>query len=218
MAEFTVRISSEALQVHGIGNTRKKGGMKVQQSKKTGQQMARKPQGCHRCGGNHDSKEFRFKKAKCFACQKVRHVKSMCRDKSLETQYVEEEDSAEEVGISYLQSSTTDKGKQDKEESGGIHTIGQFTPKYTVQVQIAGQPMKMELDTRAVVSVISEEWYQRHLCQYPLKKTNMRLKDYQGNSLKVKGVVWAPVKYEKDNQTLPIVVVAVNRPALLGRN
>ena len=79
---------------------------------------------------------------------------------------MEEEDSAEEVGISYLQSRTIDKGKQDKEESGGIHTMGQFTPKYTVQVQIAGQPMKIVLDTGAVVSVISEEWYQRHLCQY----------------------------------------------------
>ena len=51
---------------------------------------------------------------------------------------MEEEDSAEKVGISYLQSNTTDKGKHDKEESGGIHTIGQFTTKYTVQVQIAG--------------------------------------------------------------------------------
>ena len=53
-AEFTGRMSSEASQVHGIGATRKKGGMKVQPSKKTGQQMARKPQGkteCHPCGG-----------------------------------------------------------------------------------------------------------------------------------------------------------------------
>ena len=58
--------------------------------------------------------------------------------------------------------------------------MGQFTPKYTVQVQIAGQSMKMELDTEAVVSVISEEWYRRYLCQYPLKKTNMRLKTIQG--------------------------------------
>ena len=66
--------------MHGIGTTRKKGGMKVQQSKKTGQQMARKPQGCHRCSGNHDAQECRFKKAKCFACQKVGHVKSMCRN------------------------------------------------------------------------------------------------------------------------------------------
>ena len=46
----------------------------------------------------------------------------------------------------------------------------------------------------------------------------MRLKDYQGNSLNVKGVVWAPVKYEKEDQTLPIVVVEDNRPALLRRN
>ena len=70
---------------------------------------------------------------------------------------MEEEDSTEKVGISYLQSSTTNKGKHDKEESGGIHTIGQFTTKYTVQVQIAGQPMKMEQDKGAVVSVMSEE-------------------------------------------------------------
>ena len=78
--------------------------------------------------------------------------------------------------------------------------------------------MKMKQDTGAVVSVMSEEWYQRHLCQYPLKEINMRLKDYQGNSLKVNSVVWAPVKYEKEDQTLPIVVVEGNRPALLRRN
>ena len=44
------------------------------------------------------------------------------------------------------------------------------------------------------------------------------LKGYQGNSLKVNGVVWAPVKYENEDQILPIVVVEGNRPALLGRN
>ena len=76
---------------------------------------------------------------------------------------------------------------------------GSVTSKYTVQVQIAGQLLKMELDKGEVISVISEESYRRHLCQYPLMETNMRLKDYQGNSLKVKGVVWVPVKYEKED-------------------
>ena len=51
-----------------------------------------------------------FQESQVFACQKVGHVKSMCKNKSLNTRYVEEEESEEEVGISYLQSSTTDKG------------------------------------------------------------------------------------------------------------
>ena len=79
--------------------------------------------------------------------------------------------------------------------------------------------MKMKLDTGTVVSIISEEWYWIHLCQYSLKETNMRLKCHQGTSLQVKGVVLAPMKYKKGDQTLPIIVVVEgNRSALHGRN
>ena len=50
--------------------------------------MVMKPQGkaeCHRCGGKHDAQEWGFTKAKCFACERVGHMKTMHSNKSLET-------------------------------------------------------------------------------------------------------------------------------------
>ena len=49
------------------------------------------------------------------------------------------------------------------------------------------------------------------------KEDKHEAEDDPGNSLKVKSVVWAPVKYENKDQILLIVVVEGNRPALLGK-
>ena len=76
----------------------------------------------------------------------------------------------------------------------------------------------MELDTGAVVSVASELLYNCHRRRYSLEKTNFKLRDYHGRPLEIKGVTRVLVQYERQKRNLPLVIVAGNRPALLGRN
>ena len=84
-----------------------------------------------------------------------------------------------------------------------------------VEVVVGTEPVQMELDAGAVVSVASEQLYKRHLRQYPLVRTNLNLKDYHGRLLEV---TWVPIQYEEQELNLLLVIVAGNRPALFGRN
>lgn len=63
-----------------------------------------------------------------------------------------------------------------------------------------------------------ERLYQIQLRRYPLETTRTQLKDYQGRLLNLKGVAEVPVEYKGQKYQLPLVIVAGNWPALLGRN
>jgi hypothetical protein len=91
-------------------------------------------------------------------------------------------------------------------------------PKYTVEITVGDQPIRMEVDTGAVVSLASERAYKQGLQKYLLKATAMQLRDYQGAQLKLRGVIQVPVKYERQNHQLPLVIVEGDRPTLMGRN
>ena len=173
---------------------------------------------CYRCGGKHDAQKCWHKKSKCHRCTKVRHLKHICKSKTqLETMLVdcnereEDQDTAEdtdEFGMYYIQKA---------QDIGEIHTINWSTPKYMVKVVVGKDPIQMELDIGAVVSVASEQLYNCYLRRYSLEKTNLKLRDYHGRPLELKGVARFPVQYERQKRNLPLVIVAGNRPALLGR-
>ena len=118
-----------------------------------------------------------------------------------------------------------EKSKRKREQpatetgrEGNISQISVNIPKYTVEVTIGEQPIRMEVDTGAVVSVASERVYKQGLQKYPLKATAMELRDYHGAQLKLRGVIQVSVKYEEQNYQLPLVIVEGGRPILMGRN
>ena len=171
-AEFTNATSTETQSVHQItGKQDKSTPRKEQDTKPVREPPQRFKTQCHRCGGKHNPQLCRFKTAKCFKCHKIVHVRSMCKTQQpMETKYVDEmesEDSDDYAGIAYLQGNMGLRIKP-----GGIHAIGKLTHKYMVGVTIAGRPIQMELDTGAVVSVISENWHRTNLQEYPLQDTH----------------------------------------------
>ena len=76
----------------------------------------------------------------------------------------------------------------------------------------------MELDTGAAVSIISEQEYQRLFPSFSLRPSNTLLQTYTGDPMVVAGEMTAAVQYKTQTCTLPLVVVAGNGPALLGRD
>ena len=75
----------------------------------------------------------------------------------------------------------------------------------------------MLLDTGAVVSVASEQIYKKYLSHLPLREAR-NLRSYSWEKLKLLGEITVTVQYGEQKYNLPLVIVAGNNPALLGRS
>lgn len=178
--------------------------------KKTGKEpeFASKPknssmQSCYRCGQEHDARCCRYRKFKCHLCKRVGHLARMCRCKQPAPGTVHNVSDEASGGTELL--------------LHGVYLVGTEQP-YEVEVQIAGQLVKMQVDTGAAVSLVPECVY-RQLKQPPqLAKCEMKLKTYGGATLQVKGQAEVLVDYKGQRKVLPIIVVPGEKPALLGRD
>ena len=92
---------------------------------------------------------------------------------------------------------------------------------YTTSVVVNGAPLRMEIDTGATLSLISEATYRRLWSAErapPLSSTNVRLRTYTGEGLKVKGSASVTVECNSQQEDLNLLVVEGSGPSLLGRD
>ena len=83
-----------------------------------------------------------------------------------------------------------------------------------IPVAINGHDISMELDTGTTVPVISEETCNSS----PLENSQLKLKTYTGEHLKIKGQALVDVCFDGQNVKLPLQVTEGNGPPFLGRN
>ena len=197
--------SPTASAVNSLSGARTKD--KNSQKKNFNRKMGKSAKPCFRCGGDHKPQTCRFKEADCHFCKHKGHIevclkKGAANDKSNDKQgkplrYVEEDDSAE-----------------------GLFKIGTGRPEPSIVIPVAINEcdISMELDTRATVSVISEETRNEKVPSSPLENSQLKLKTYTGGHLKIKGQAFVDVSYNGQNIKLPLQVIKGNGPALLGRN
>ena len=82
-------------------------------------------------------------------------------------------------------------------------------------------PLKMELDTGAAVSVITQRTYQKIAQQnhfQPLQHSDLKLKSYSGETIPVLGQVPVVVKHRQQECELFVHVVDGEGPDLMGRD
>ena len=92
---------------------------------------------------------------------------------------------------------------------------------YKVQLGVAGQPLEMEVDTGASLSVISEELYNYLFSagQAPqLVESGIVLRTYTREEVKPKGSCSVNVCYDGIEYSVRLLVVGGKGLALLGRN
>lgn len=91
---------------------------------------------------------------------------------------------------------------------------------YRVDLLLNGVPMKMELDTGAVVSVINERTFDsiQQAGNPPLYPAESRLKTYTGQEIQVQGTTQLVVQYKDKHLPLSVHVVSGTGPNLLGRD
>jgi hypothetical protein len=100
------------------------------------------------------------------------------------------------------------QGAQEEEYS--LYNIREKTKDKSISIdeELGGQPIRMELDTGATKTIISEETYNK-LCKNltPLRKTTVVLSTYTGERIPVAGKVMVPVRYENQQHNLLAFVV-----------
>ena len=100
----------------------------------------------------------------------------------------------------------------------GIYTVIKSSKTgYTVDVEIDGHTVTMQVDTGATVSIIPDTVYSKLLTRRCLTETRP-LQSYSGEKLDLLGELQVSVKYGSQVLTLPLVVVKGNKTPLLGRN
>ena len=190
---------------------------------------------CYRCGkSNHTANFCKYKDMECHNCGKRGHLKSVCRSKKT---FQDNRPSNRHFKLSSSRSSSNSKmahkyGKTKYLETAqevpeeipdskdvALFTISRESNKpIRVSVTIGGEVLPMEVDTGAAVSLISEVEYQDKFSKYQLHKSNVKLKTYTSESMIVVGEFNAQVTYEDQKDTLTLVVVKGDGPALMGRN
>ena len=178
------------------------------------------PKPCYRCGGKHASAECRFKEVDCHKCGKKGHIAKVCRSKQQKQPRPKGGASACSHTAHVLVS-----GEETDNETDGSYTMykisGQNSESLMVAVYVNQAELRMEVDTGASASVVSEKTYRMvwsDATRPELQPTNAKLRTYSGEELGVLGSLEVSAEYKGQSKTLSLLVAKGNGPSLLGRD
>ena len=115
-----------------------------------------------------------------------------------------------------------DSHKEGLEDS--TYSLYKMTPRkcdpIMTMVTANGVELKMEVDTGASVSIISEYTYNKLRTHNmpPLQETTLKLRTYTGETLQIHGAIKVDVIYNDQTDTLPLLVMEGTGPSLMERD
>ncbi len=182
----------------------------------------RNPTSCYRClGEGHTPDSCHYKREKCFHCQKIGHIKRACRSSSATkpSSFSQRRHNTPPQQIQQIAEDDTEI-EYKLQNNMTLNNVNSVTAKKPIalRVEIEGVTHKMELDTGAAVSIISNVNYQKFWKEKPLQRTSVKLKTYSGENLIVHGMLKVKVQNETQQSELTLIVVDGNGPGLFGRD
>ena len=177
----------------------------------------------YRCGRSaHDPAECKFKDAECHHCGKRRHIAPACRSKNQPTRRTQPKPTRNKKRRNTNRVQDDDPTADTGESSGEdyhLHKMGtQSSPPVEVDVVVNGTSLTMEVDTGAAVSIISEKTRRALLPHLKLHASDLVLRTYTEEPIKVIGTLNVRVQYGSQAEKLVLVVVGGDGPSLFGRN
>ena len=98
-----------------------------------------------------------------------------------------------------------------------FHSTCGDTKPYVVSMQVNGIDLVMVVDTRAAISVISEQTYNNMWSHPPqLQLSSLVLKTYTGKVIGVKGLIEVDVIYKEQKASLSLIMTLGKGPSLLA--
>ena len=171
---------------------------------------------CYRCGGKHQATNCHFKEAECYACRKKGHIAKVCRSKSKGTRFVPQQ--SEKTHKVESHDLDADEPEPDAAEYKLFTISSHKNAPIMIEFLANGQPLQMELDTGASISLISEQQYKQLQGAPPLEKSSVILRTYTGENLSILGSIRVVATYNNQTNNLPLLVVKGNGPNLMGRD
>ena len=171
---------------------------------------------CYRCGGKHQATNCHFKEAECYACRKKGHIAKVCRSKSKGTRFVPQQ--SEKTHKVESHDLDADEPEPDAAEYKLFTISSHENAPLMIEFLANGQPLQMELDTGASISLISEQQYKQLQGAPPLEKSSVILQTYTGENLSILGSIRVVATYNNQTNNLPLLVVKGNGPNLMGRD
>ena len=114
--------------------------------------------------------------------------------------------------------------EEDTAEYTKFHVAAKEREPYRVEINLNGISTTMEVDTEAAATIISEETFKKisrgNSAQNKLemKPTQVKLRTYTGESVKILGTVEVVVFYEGQEKELSTLIGEGSGPTLLGRD
>lgn len=193
---------------------------------------------CTHCGWkNHSSNFCKFKMAKCHLCSKTGHIKSICKNKQKNVNFIdsssENDNSNNEIcsfssDFSKVSESSVIGSKVERKSNFdfSIYSINavsldkseQGCRVYMLPVEIDGLRIDVACDTGAPLSLMSIGMFDKCYSRSILRKCTIPFTSYSGNKINVIGEFDANIIYRGQTNKIAFVVTDTSNPPLLARN
>ena len=179
---------------------------------------------CYRCGkSNHKAQDCYYKEAVCSHCKKKGHLAKACRNRTSTKLPTATTKKRQSQSTNFLDSTQDDVKEPSEYALFTVNTCrGSASNLFTLEVLINNQPVDMQIDTGAAVSIMSEATYKQIFAHKrlspPIEPTSMQLSTYSGEKLQTMGIITVEVLYQKQRCQLKLVIVKQPGPTLLGRD
>ena len=162
---------------------------------------------CYRCAkAGHFAHDCPYKDVVCHKCGKKGHLAKTCRGGKGKPK------GGANVGRTNFVGSPGSADKRDEtfsdENISNINRVsGEECRPYVVTVDVNGSPLRMQVDTRAAVSLISHKLYRQRFASLPLTPSPVHLHTYTSEPIWVLGQIKVSVSYKGYVGSRPLVVV-----------
>ena len=173
---------------------------------------------CYRCGrSGHAPDRCYYKSQVCRRCHRRGHIARVCKGKPHQQEANPPREQVEYVGAD---ADSADSDSDDDPVAFRVNAvIKDSSSRIMLEPIVAGVRLPMELDTGASVSIVSQETVRKLLPHVKVNRSDVILKTYSGERLKVLGEISAVVEYDgQPKQQLPLIVVEGQGPTLFGRS
>ena len=186
-------------------------------------------------GRGHLSDDCRFKDETCHRCGKQGHIKAACRSNSTQKSHKKmdghKKHFIKDIRVHQMSAAKQDVSSSDScddyEWSDGLHTLDAInqpskpknrTNMIWVTPRVAGQHLKMEVDTGSAYSVIPLSVYKEMFQKQELQPTSLTLQTYMGELVVPVGKLRVKVQYKQQKAKLDLYVIEGGREVLFGRD